>query len=260
MSTIFLRPTYETYGTPADDGFSYEAKRLAVGEGREVSIWHVRAEKPRAIVVVVPASDRNKSLYAPAVPIFVPAGYDVILMDYEGFGESTGSIFDLDIARLPEDALAVVDYALTQNPHVVVFGLSTGGASAVYAATQRALTAVILEAPLVLNREAELWLDSQGVQNPAAGQIANFWVGVQMPPTFDIVRNIADVAEPKLIMQSPEDQVVPYAAGRLVYDAAPEPKTFVELKGGHIEMIKLDPETYAHTMLGWLDHELSAAG
>ncbi len=258
LSTIFLRPTDDTYGQPETFGYPYDAKRVHVDAGREVAIWHVHVENPRAIVVVAPASDRNKSLYTPAIPIFAPAHFDVILMDYEGFGESTGSFFDLDLARLPEDVLAVVDYALTQNPRVVVFGLSTGGSSAVWAAAHRNLAAVMLEAPLVIEHEAQFWLMNAGVDDPSLWEIANDWVAPQIPPTFDILETITLVDEPKLIMHSRADETVPFQSGFLTYLSAPEPKTFVELEGGHIEMIEIDPIAYTATINDWLDQQIAA--
>lgn len=256
LSTVFLRPNAQHYGSPEAYGYPYDARRLTVAAEREVAIWHVHAPDPRAIVVIAPASDRNKSLYVRAIPIFVPAGYDVILMDYEGFGESSGTIFDLDLAELPEDALAVVDYALTQHDRVVVFGISTGGSSAVWAAANRELAAVILEAPLVLEHEVQYWLVNQGFNDPLLWGIANIWVHPQIPSTFDILDTVRQVDEPKLIMHSRGDDTVPFQTSELLYEAAPEPKTFVELEGGHIKMIDLDPARYAATIIDWLDQQI----
>jgi hypothetical protein len=38
-----------------------------------------------------------------------------------------------------------------------------------------------------------------------------------------------------LIVHSPEDEIVPYAQGRALFDRAREPKRFLELRGGHNE-------------------------
>jgi hypothetical protein len=42
---------------------------------------------------------------------------------------------------------------------------------------------------------------------------------------------IARVSCPVLVVHSPADDVVPYRLGRKLYDAAPEPKRFYEIKG-----------------------------
>jgi fermentation-respiration switch protein FrsA (DUF1100 family) len=35
------------------------------------------------------------------------------------------------------------------------------------------------------------------------------------------------------IAHSPQDEIVPFEQGRALYEAAPEPKEFLELEGGH---------------------------
>jgi uncharacterized protein len=38
---------------------------------------------------------------------------------------------------------------------------------------------------------------------------------------------------PVMVLHSSEDDIVPYAMGRALYDAAPGPKRFADLRGGH---------------------------
>ena len=38
---------------------------------------------------------------------------------------------------------------------------------------------------------------------------------------------------PVLVLHGPDDEVIPYALGRKLYEAAREPKRFFELRGGH---------------------------
>lgn len=255
LSTIFLRPTPDVVGLPDDYGFTdYEEVMVPVADERAVSIWHVHADDPKGIVVIIPGSDRNKARYLVGLPVFVPNGYDTILMDYEGFGDSTGGL--LDLARLTEDGQAVLEYAQTQHENVIAFGISTGGPTATWCAAKMDLAAVILEAPLVLADEVELWLRNQEVEEAVLWDVANLWVHPQIPDSFDILKWIAFVDEPKLIMQSTEDDTVPFDAGESVFAAASEPKEFFELRGDHGEMVELDPTAYSATIIGWLDQVL----
>ena len=256
LSTIFLRPTPDVVGSPADYGFEFDELLVPVAEGREVSIWHVKAANPKGIVAIFPGSDRNKSRYLIALPVFIPNGYDVILMDYEGFGASTGG--PLDLQRLTDDGFAVADFAKTLHEKVVLFGISTGASIAVSTAGERDAAALMLEAPLVLDDEVELWLRGHGVEDSGLWEIANLWTHPQIPDSFNIIQNIKSVTEPKLIMQSVEDDAVPFAAGLAVYEAAPEPKTFFEMRGGHGKMIELEPELYTQTIISWLDATLQS--
>jgi fermentation-respiration switch protein FrsA (DUF1100 family) len=50
---------------------------------------------------------------------------------------------------------------------------------------------------------------------------------------LDSINKIGKVSAPKLFLHSPEDEIVPYALGRKLYEAAPEPKQFFEIIGGH---------------------------
>ncbi|MBI5863806.1 MAG: alpha/beta hydrolase, partial [Planctomycetes bacterium] len=48
-------------------------------------------------------------------------------------------------------------------------------------------------------------------------------------------------------------------SGVRVFEAATEPKTFWEMRGGHGKMIELDFEAYQGTVIGWLDGTLGLA-
>ena len=50
---------------------------------------------------------------------------------------------------------------------------------------------------------------------------------------FDSTHKIRSVAIPKLFFHSLDDCTVPYRLGRKLFDAAQEPKTWVELAGDH---------------------------
>lgn len=257
LSTIFLRPTPEVIGSPADYGYAYDELYVPIDEDRAVSIWHTYAIDPKGVVVIIPGSDRNKSRYLIGLPVFVPNGYDVILMDYEGFGASTGGMLELE--RLSENGIAVVEYAQTKHENVIPFGISTGAATAVEAARRLDVAAVIIEAPLVIEHEVQWYLEEAGINDAGLWQLANLWVHPQIPSSFDILDNIRDVTEPKLIMQSTEDKVVPFIAGQTLYDVAPEPKEFFEMVGGHGEMVEVEPARYTTTIISWLDRTLGIA-
>jgi len=48
---------------------------------------------------------------------------------------------------------------------------------------------------------------------------------------MDSLAKIPKVAAPKLFIHSPQDEVVPYELGRRLFEAAPEPKRFLEIEG-----------------------------
>jgi len=255
VDDIFLRPSVEVKGTPAQYGYRYDELTVPIEGDRYVSIWHVRADNPKGIVVIIPGSDRNKSRYLIGLPVFVPAGYDTILMDYEGFGASPGEHL---LQNLLDDGMAVVDYALTQHPRVFAFGISTGASPAVQAAKHRDLAGLMLEASLVLRDEPELYLKYLGIDVQLFWDVANAFMHPQIPDGFDILKHIPDVTEHKLILHSTEDDVTTWEAGVRVFAAANEPKEFFEERGEHGKMIEIETELYRTTVTGWLDRRIAA--
>ena len=258
VENIFLRPSPQIVGTPADVGFpNYETIDVPIGDSRKVSIWWVHADKPKATVVIIPGSDRNKSRYLIGLPVFIPNGYDVILMDYEGFGESTGG--KLELSNLLDDGLAVVDYAHSRTDRVVTFGISTGTPVAAWVASQRDLAGCMFEACLILELEPELYLrDYLNLNIPVAWDIAQAYIAPQIPDGFDILKYMPRVDESKFFMHSIQDDVTPFTGGLMVYAAAQDPKQFWTTLGAHGQMIELDPAGYTAKVVGWLDANVAA--
>lgn len=256
IDEIFLRPTSEIQGSPADYGYDFETLFLPIGESRGISVWHVKADDPKGIVVIIPGSDRNKSRYLIGLPVFIPRGYDVILMDYEGFGESPG---EHKLENLVDDGYAAIEYAQTQHQNVIAFGISTGAPTAIRAAVDKQLAAVILEAPLILADEPELYLRYIGINVAFFWNVASAYMAPQLPEEFDILKYVAQVDEPKLIMCSVDDDVVTYQSGVRVFEAAADPKEFWEMQGNHGGMILLDFAAYQARIISWLDATLAQA-
>jgi fermentation-respiration switch protein FrsA (DUF1100 family) len=50
---------------------------------------------------------------------------------------------------------------------------------------------------------------------------------------YDNRENLKRIRAPVFIAHSRDDDIVPYAHGKRLYEAANEPKTFLEMRGGH---------------------------
>ena len=76
------------------------------------------------------------------------AGYNMLCVDYEGYGLNTGSPHYLNMYA---EALAIFDYAVTlpsvDPTHIVTMGYSLGTGCAVYLAAERPVAGLVLVAP-----------------------------------------------------------------------------------------------------------------
>ena len=61
---------------------------------------------------------------------------------------------------------------------------------------------------------------------------------------FNVIERIGGIRAPLLFLHSPEDLVLPFVHGKRLFDAAPAPKTFVEVRGGHIEASEIDRDVF----------------
>ncbi len=250
LDDILLRPDAVVRRTPAEFGYEYESKRLDGANGQRVAIWHVagRGER-RGIVVVVPGLDANKSRYVEAVPIVCEDGWDAILMDYEGFGDSTGRP---TLEGLIRSTRTVFEHALAEHAVVVGYGASMGGPVLIRVAADLDLSACIFESGADLWREATLVAEQRMLLAPPFSYGLQVLSAALIPADYDSQYWIARVAEPKLFVHSPDDLVTPFAGAWDLYRLAPPPKHFFVTQGGHAAQPFMDPDLYRSVVLGWL--------
>jgi fermentation-respiration switch protein FrsA (DUF1100 family) len=149
---------------------------------------------------------------------------EVFIIDYRGYGRSEGSPSE---AGLYADARGAWDYLTIERKippsRIVVFGDSLGGAVAIELATRVEPAGLIVQSSFTSIRDM-------------AAEVMPFVPGFLLRTKMDSLGKIARVRAPKLFIHSPADELVPYRFGRQLYDAAPEPKQFHEVRGaGHNE-------------------------
>lgn len=159
------------------------------------------------------------------------AGSAVLLLDYRGYGKSEGHPSEKGLYL---DAEAAYDELLRtgwQPQRIVLHGESLGTAVAVELATRKQCAGIILESPLM------------SIQDIAAGLIP--WLGPALVRGFDSRSRIARIHAPLLVIHGDRDEVVPFAQGRTLFEAAPQPKWFWPVRGGtHNELLYAAGEEY----------------
>jgi fermentation-respiration switch protein FrsA (DUF1100 family) len=123
---------------------------------------------------------------------------------------------------------------------IVIFGRSLGGAVAVDLAAEHEPGALIVEA--TFSSAVEL------------GATVYPWLPVRFLTRhrYESDRKVGAIACPKLFIHSTGDTVVPLGMGRALYDAAGEPKRFVEVRGEHGEAVLVDHARYGREMAAFL--------
>jgi fermentation-respiration switch protein FrsA (DUF1100 family) len=160
-------------------------------------------------------------------------GLNLLAFDYRGYGESGGGPSEAGLYRDAEAAYGYLRDTLGIPPErIVLFGHSLGSAVAVELATRVPAAGLVLDGALisVIARAQEVY-----------PYVPVRWIARSR---FASIEKIGRVEIPKLFLHARQDDVVPMAHGRRLYDAAPSPKRFVALAGGHGDAFQVDSATY----------------
>lgn len=160
-------------------------------------------------------------------------GLNLLAFDYRGYGESDGEPTEPGLYADADAAYRYLRDTLGIPPgRIVLFGHSLGSAVAVDLATREPAAGLVLDGAIasVVERAQELY-----------PYVPVRWIARSR---YASIEKIAGVRIPKLFLHARADEVIPFAHGRRLFDAAPEPKTFVPLGGGHGDAFDVDSATY----------------
>jgi alpha-beta hydrolase superfamily lysophospholipase len=160
-------------------------------------------------------------------------GFSVLAIDYRGFGKSDG---DVPSEKTVYEDAAVAWSRLTElepDPERrFIYGHSLGGAVAIDLAAR--ISAEAAKHGTAVPARGLVVESSFTTLADMARQLTWSWVPVKLllTQTFDSVDKIARVKMPVLIAHGEEDRFVPARFSERLYEAAPEPKKLLLVKGG----------------------------
>ncbi|MBI4678371.1 MAG: alpha/beta hydrolase [Elusimicrobia bacterium] len=207
---------------PASAGLKFEEVRAETADGVAVHGWFVSDRPESPVLLFSHGNGGNISMRLDKLMIFRRAGASVLLYDYRGYGKSTGRPSE---AGTYADADAVYDWLTrtkgTPPERIVFYGESLGAAVALDSALRHPCAGLIMDSPFT------------SVVEMGRRLFPFLPVRWMVRFRYDNLSKIARLDVPVLVMHSPQDDIVPFDMGRTLFDAAPQPKTFFEMKGGH---------------------------
>lgn len=208
--------------TPQSYGMRFEPLQIRTADGETLDAWWVPAEDARGVVLFFHGNAGNISHRLDYLQMFHRLRYSTLIVDYRGYGRSTGTPSEAGTYR---DAEAAWDYLrharLAQPRDVVIAGESLGGAVATWLAAKVGPRAVVLFSTFTS-------------VNDLGAQV--YWflpVRLLSRIGYDNRENLKRIRAPVFIAHSRDDDIVPYAHGKRLFEAAGEPKAFLEMRGGH---------------------------
>lgn len=244
---LLFQPSSRLLATPDDAGMPYETVHLDTDDGETLHGWWIPAPNvSRGTLLFFHGNAGNISGRLESVQQFHRLGLNVLIVDYRGYGQSTGSPSE---EGLYKDADACWRYLVEQQQiapeSIVVFGRSMGGGPATWLAARHPPGAVILESVFT------------NVPDVGAHHYSFLPVRALATNQFDNEARVAEIDAPKLFIHSRGDRVVPFDLGRQVYEAAAEPKQFLEIEGGHNDGFLVSADRYLQTIDDFLSKHLT---
>jgi fermentation-respiration switch protein FrsA (DUF1100 family) len=234
---IYFPGLQRTLVTPPPSlGLPTQRVEITTEDGVKLVAWVIPAEPPASLwLLVCHGNAGNLSEFDRPVHYagLRQLGLNLLAFDYRGYGESGGAPSEAGLYR---DADAAYRYLTNQRGvpanRIVVFGHSLGSAVAVDLASRVPTAGLIVEGAFTsaTDRGQELY-----------PYIPVRWIAASR---FSSVDKISRITVPKLFLHATRDEVIPLAHGRRLYQAAPAPKTFVELRGGHGDAFDVDSVNY----------------
>lgn len=211
---------------PAEYQYQFEIPfreiNLPVSEKKNLSIvqFTVPDSMRKGIVLYFHGNRENINRYAKHAALFTKNSYEIWMIDYPGYGKSTGKRTE---QTLYEDALIFYKMAHSKVPaeQIIIYGKSLGTGIASQLASVRDCKRLILETPYY-----------------SMGALAKhyFFMYPAMPLakySFPTYQHLEYINAPVTIFHGTKDRVIPYKQSKWLMEKKPSAEMVTIPRGGH---------------------------
>lgn len=214
---------------PQDFKFAYEnliAEELTVipEEGAQINYLHFKVENPKGVVIYLKGNTKSIKGWGKFAIDFTRLQYDVVMMDYRGFGKSTGK---RNVASMKRDSQYIYDLVKKEfsEDQIIIYGRSLGTGFAARLAAKNNPRLLILTSPIYsLERTIHRYMPFMP---------AKFFLRYNFP-TYHYLKNVRC---PIKILHGSDDQLVPIKTAIDLSEINPKlTRLYVILGAGHIDI------------------------
>ena len=180
--------------------------------GRIHSIWF-KNKKPKGVIIYYHGNRAGLERWSKITEYFAKKNYDVFVMDYRGYGKSTGELTE---EILYQDAQMVYDFVKNsyKEQDIIIYGRSLGSGIATKIASENHPRKVILETPYF-----------------SIIDVANSWLPILPEFIFNYKMKSGDYVKKincaLTIFHGGQDRVVPLSSAKKLFEAANSPKELI---------------------------------
>lgn len=209
--------------TPRDLGLAFDDIYFTTSDGVRLNGWFVPHPDARVTLLWFHGNAGNISHRLENIKLLHDKlKIHVFIFDYRGYGRSEGTPSESGTYLDGEAAVQHLRSRRDVDPKtMILFGRSLGTAIAAEMAIRQDFLALILETPFA------------SIRAMARVAFPLLPIGPFLRTRYDVLEKVKKIRAPLLVLHGDQDEIVPYAQGRQVFDAAPEPKQFFTIRGAH---------------------------
>lgn len=216
---------FQSEALPTEYQFQFAQKftehSILTGDGEQLNALLFTSEQTsKGLILYFHGNAGNVQRWGQYATDFTSLGYDILMMDYRGYGKSTGSPSQ---ENLYNDAHTLLEWSKKNIPHerVIFYGRSLGAAVATNLALQSNPDLLILETPF--------------------DKLASVLYFFPSRYSFANHAMLPNVKCKKVIIHGTDDRVVPLSSALRLKPLLSEEDTFVIIEGGgHNDLREFD--------------------
>lgn len=253
-SSLLYYPSPHRYTDPSKFKHKPEDVNLTASDGTKLHAWMFRSpQRPaKATVLLFHGNAQNLSTHFFSLYWSIDQGFDYLIFDYRGYGESEGKPSPEGSVQ---DGKAALDWLIAhkdESSPLIIFGQSLGGAVALRVACEEKtkFDKIIVDSTFPSYRSiARKVMTRSWLTWPFQ------WLGwLVMNDSYapaDCIQNISP--KPVLVVHGTADNVVEYEMGEKVFELAREPKEFWKIEDGlHTDFLFRDNLRYQSRLKDWI--------
>ncbi len=210
----------------------FEELFFDVEQGVRINGLHFYVENPSGLILYFHGNSRSIKGWAKYARDFYRYKYDVVLVDYRGFGKSTGKRTEKDMLNDMQFVYESLTKRFAQN-HIIVYGRSLGSGFAAKIAADNMPRYLILDAPYFsFKNTIQRFLPILPVKYILRYHMrTDKWIKRVNCHTY--------------ILHGTKDWLIPISQSEKLQDLSPRKITLIRIKGGGHNNLSTFPEYHA---------------
>lgn len=216
---LLFHPTVLEADHLFESEYPFEEVDLTMSDGTLINALHFKDSMSEGVVVFFHGNGGSLQSWSRTASDIVPKGYDLFIMDYRGYGKSTGEICKEQ--TLFEDAQEVYDHValLYGQDKIVVYGSSIGTGIAAHVASKNTPWKLVLETPYYSMTDL-------------ASSMYPFLPTFILRYPLRTDQYLPNVSCPTLLLHGTKDEVIYYGSSEKLHALVPS-TTFVTIEDGN---------------------------